>query len=45
MTTFTESVVAQAALAWLECLGWSVRQGLEIAPGKSRAERIIGRAC
>jgi putative transcriptional regulator len=37
--TFTESVVEQAALAWLESLGWTVRHGLEIAPGEPGAER------
>jgi type I restriction enzyme, R subunit len=36
---FTESVVEQAALAWLEGLGWRVTHGLEIAPGETGAER------
>jgi hypothetical protein len=36
---FTESVVEQAALAWLESLGWSIRHGLEIAPGEPGAAR------
>ena len=36
---FTESVVEQAALAWLESLDWSVTHGLEIAPGEAGAER------
>jgi len=36
---FTESVVEDAALAWLEALGWTVRSGLEIAPGELAAER------
>lgn len=36
---FTESVVEQAALAWLESLGWSVEHGLEIAPSVAGAER------
>jgi type I restriction enzyme R subunit len=36
---FTESVVEQAALAWLESLGWRVTHGLDIAPGEARAER------
>ena len=36
---FTESVVEQAALAWLESLGWRVTHGLEIAPGEAGAER------
>ncbi len=35
----TESVVEKAALAWLESVGWSVRNGAEIAPGESGAER------
>ena len=35
----TESVVEQAALAWLESLAWSVRHGLEIAPGEPGAAR------
>lgn len=42
---FTESVVEQAAPAWLESAGWSARNGAEIAPGESNAERIIGLAC
>ena len=42
---FTESISEQAALAWLESLGWRVMHGIEIAPGKSKAERIIGRVC
>jgi type I restriction enzyme R subunit len=37
---FTESVVEQAALAWLESAGsWSVPRGAEIAPGGEAAER------
>ncbi len=36
---FAESVVEQAALAWLESTGWSVRNGAEIAPGEPAAER------
>src|SRR6266446_3335259 len=39
MTTFNESVVEQAALAWLESVGWSVRHGAEVAPGELAAER------
>ncbi len=35
MTAFTESVVEQAALAWLESVGWIIRNGAEIAPGES----------
>jgi type I restriction enzyme R subunit len=37
--TFAETVVEQAALAWLESLGWSVRNGLEVAPSEPGAER------
>ena len=39
MTTFTESVVEQAALAWLEGLGYRVLHGPDIAPGEPAAER------
>jgi type I restriction enzyme, R subunit len=35
----TESVIEQAALAWLESLGWAVKHGPEIAPGELFAER------
>ena len=35
----TESVVEQAALAWLESMGWRVRNGAKIAPGEWAAER------
>ncbi len=38
-TTITESVVEQAALAWLEGLGYEVLSGPEIAPGELAAER------
>lgn len=37
--SFTESVVEDAALAWLESLGWQVVLGLDIAPETSAAER------
>ena len=39
MTSFTESVVEQAALAWLESVGCQVRNGANIAPGEPAAER------
>jgi len=39
MTGFSESVVEQAALAWLESEGWNVINGAEIAPGEPTAER------
>lgn len=35
---FTESVVEEAALAWLEAAGWAVVHGPEIAPESSGAE-------
>ncbi len=37
--SFTESVVEQAALAWLESIGYLVVSGPEIAPGETSAER------
>ena len=37
--SFTESVVEDAALAWLESLGYAVKHGPEIAPGELFAER------
>jgi type I restriction enzyme R subunit len=37
--SFTESVVEEAALAWLESLGYAVKHGPEIAPGELFAER------
>ncbi|MFO1307292.1 MAG: type I restriction endonuclease subunit R [Burkholderiales bacterium] len=39
MARFSESVVEEAALAWLESAGWQVRNGVEIAPGEPAAER------
>src|SRR5437660_6557184 len=39
MDSFTESTVEQAALAWFESVGWSVRHGAAIAPGELAAER------
>src|SRR2546425_5400545 len=38
-TDFSESVVEQAALAWLEGLGYGVLHGPEIAAGEPAAER------
>ena len=35
----TESVVEEAALAWLESVGWQIRNGADIAPGEPAAER------
>jgi type I restriction enzyme R subunit len=39
MSGFTESVVEDAALAWLEALGYAVLHGPEIAAGQPAAER------
>src|SRR5215475_15616544 len=39
MAGVTELVVEQAALAWLESVGWAVWHGAEIAPGELAAER------
>ena len=39
MTSFTESVVEEAALAWLERLGFAVLHGPEITVGMPGAER------
>jgi type I restriction enzyme R subunit len=39
MGGFTESVVEEAALAWLAALGWSVLHGPDIAVGERAAER------
>ncbi|MBI5117933.1 type I restriction endonuclease subunit R [Candidatus Poribacteria bacterium] len=39
MATFTESVVEDAALAWLEGLGYAVLHGPDIAVGELGAER------
>ncbi len=39
MTAFNESVVEEAALGWLEELGYARRFGPIIAPGEAAAER------
>jgi len=39
MSRFSEDVVEQAALAWLESVDWQVAHGPEIAPGMPAAER------
>jgi len=39
VTTFSESVVEEAALSWLRSAGWQVRHGAETAPGEPAAER------
>ncbi len=40
MTTLTESVVEEAALAWLEAVGWQIAHGPDIAPDGSAPERV-----
>lgn len=40
MTVFTESVVEDAALGWLESLGYSVLYGPDIAASERAAERV-----
>ncbi len=40
---FIESVVEDAALAWLESLGYTLKHGLEIGAGDLAAEQIMGR--
>src|SRR3989337_2341995 len=41
MTTerITESTIEEAALAWLESLGYGIKHGPEVAPGEIAAER------
>ena len=39
MTAFTESTVEDAALVWLESLGWSIAHSPDIAPDTPGAER------
>ena len=39
MSTFTESIVEDAALVWLEDLGYAVVHGPDIAIGEPAAER------
>ncbi len=39
MARMTESDVEEAALAWLEALGYTIISGLDIAPGSLQAER------
>lgn len=40
VTGFTESVVEQAALAWLESVGWQARNGGEIPPRRAAASLV-----
>jgi len=46
-SSFSESVVEEAALAWLESLDWTVKHGPDIARGElwmKDAERFFERA-
>ena len=45
MSHFTESVVEDAALAWLQALGYAVLHGPDIAAGMLGAERSSPTAC
>jgi len=45
MTVFTESIVEEAALAWLESLGYAVLHGPDIAAGEPNAERSDPLVC
>lgn len=40
MTVFTESVVKDDALTWLEGLDYSLKHGPDIAPGEPAAEHF-----
>lgn len=40
MSVSTESVVEDAALAWLEALDWIIKHGTEIAPDELGDERL-----
>ena len=41
MANFTESIVEDAALAWLDSFGDAIKQGPEIAPGELFTERAV----
>ena len=41
MSTFTESIVEQAALAWLGGQGWQLLLGPDIAPGEPGNEHLM----
>ena len=40
MSKLTEALVENAALSWLESLGWFVVHGPEIAPGEIGAGKL-----
>jgi len=37
---FSESIIEEAALTWLQEVGYTIRNGQDIAPGESAAERL-----
>ena len=37
----SESIVEQAALAWLDSLGWTVKHGPDIAPGARVQKELL----
>jgi len=37
LQSFTESVIEEASLSWLESFGYSVKHGPDIAPGEPAA--------
>ena len=39
MVTFTEAVVEESALDWIQALGWATAFGPDMAVGESAAER------
>jgi len=43
MSHFSESVVEDAALAWLERLGYTVLHPPDISPNEVAAEQMMGR--
>ena len=40
MARLTDSVVEDAALAWLESLGWQIKYGPDIGPETPTAKRV-----
>jgi hypothetical protein len=44
MSRFTESLVEDAALVWLEILGFAVKNGPEIASGEARQRVLVKHA-
>ena len=44
MIAFTESVVEEAALAWLESAGWQVAHGPDLVPDMPAVSRSINGA-